>query len=75
MYSAMYEEFRVTTNPLTNYYSVYLLRRWLFVFMAYYFSLPHQALLQVWINAYLSYFFLLYLIVYQPYHDRDTNKL
>lgn len=75
MYSALYEEFKVTSNPLTNYYAVYLLRRWIFVFMAYYYNAPEQTVLQVWINTYLSFFFLMYLILYKPYLDRSTNQL
>jgi len=71
----LYEEFRTDSHAIFHYFSVFLVRRFIYVLVCYFYYLPEQTIFQVFVNIYLSFLFLLYLIHFRPYVDKDINRL
>ena len=48
---------------------MFLVRRVIYVYICYFYYEPQFTLLQVFVNIYLSFLFILYLVEFRPYID------
>ena len=75
MYDDLYAEQKTSDHPLMQYTAMFLLRRIIFVLLAFYLYQPSFTPFQVLINIQMNFLFNVYLVAYNPLTDPSKNRL
>lgn len=71
-YEFLYDGLKTNVTGLYQYFSVFLVRKFLYSLLVYYYNESVYCMFQVMCNVMLSFFFLLYLAVFQPFISRQA---
>ena len=74
-YSVLYENLRTDVSGPLHYWSIFLVRKLVFAYIVYYLDEEIYTVLQVFLNAYLSLIFALFLAAGQPFTTPYENKV
>ena len=71
----LYEDIRADLPGYMQFYSLYLLRRLIYVVLVYYYTDQVYILVQIFLTIILTVLYTLYLVTVKPFLDRDMNHL
>ena len=69
VYGGLFETYRTNLPGFLQYFSVYLVRKQAYAHIVFYLN-EEQAILQVYLNLMINFFFVLYLVAVQPFKTK-----
>ena len=69
MYGCLYEDFKTYNQGNFIYYTFFIVRRVLFVWVTFFMADSHYSIFQIFFNVFLNLGFVLYLVTYKPFMD------